>query len=87
MLLILVKLNLFRQIIHASVDPGSDIARLSGILKYLYIFAFSCSDNGCKYLKLCPLGQEHKLIYYLINRLLLNLFAAFRAVRDSYASP
>ena len=79
--------NLLGEIVEVSVHPDSGEAGLAGIGKYLLMLALLSAHNRRKHLKPRSLGKLQDLIHNLVDRLLANLPAAFRAVRHAGSGP
>ena len=87
MFFVLIELYFLGKLVHAAINAHSDIARAAGILEHLGILTLAGANDGREDHELCSLRQEHKLVDYLINCLLLYLLAAFGAVGLTYARP
>ena len=76
-------MNLFRQFIHAAVDPYPDITASLGTLQHFGMLALTASDHRCQQLDLRTFSHVHDLIHHLIHSLLGNLSATLRAVGNT----
>ena len=86
-LLVLFKLYLFREVIYRPVHTCANIAGLLRVLEHLDMLALFRAYHGREYLYLRPLRQLHYPVDYLVDRLLLYLLSALRAMRHTYARP
>ena len=75
---IFIQFDLFRQFIHAAVDPYPDITASLGALQHLGMLALAASDHGGQQLDLRAFSHVHDLIHHLIYSLLGNLSATLR---------
>ena len=80
---ILVKFDLFRQIVEIPVHPDSHVTALLGLVQHLLMHALPSPDDGRQQLNLCPLRHGHDLVCHLIHRLPSDLSAALRAVGNA----
>ena len=84
MLDILIQLDLFRKLVHVSINHDTYITTFFRPFKYPGMFSLFASDYRCKKLDLCPFRKLHHLIYHLIDTLLTDLLAAFGAMWNAY---
>ena len=80
---ILVKFDLFRQIVEIPVHPDSHVTALLGLVQHLLVHALPSPDDGRQQLNLRPLRHGHDLVRHLIHRLPADLSAALRAVGNA----
>ena len=80
---IFIQFDLFRQFIHAAVDPYPDITASLGTLQHFGMLALAASDHGGQQLDLRAFSHVHDLIHHLIYSLLGNLSATLRAVGNT----
>ena len=80
---IFIQFDLFRQFIHAAVDPYPDITASLGALQHLGMLALAASDHVGQQLDLRAFSHVHDLIHHLIYSLLGNLSATLRAVGNT----
>ena len=80
---IFIQFDLFRQFIHAAVDPYPDITASLGTLQHLGMLALAASDHRGQQLDLRAFSHVHDLIHHLIYSLLGNLSATLRAVGNT----
>ena len=80
---IFIQFDLFRQFIHAAVDPYPDITASLGALQHLGMLALAASDHGGQQLDLRAFSHVHDLIHHLIYSLLGNLSATLWAVGNT----
>ncbi len=83
MLDVFIKLDLFRQFIHAAIDTHPDITASLGTLQYFCMLALTASDHGSQQLDLRAFSHVHDLIHHLIHSLLGDLSATLRAVGNT----
>jgi len=86
-LVILLELDLFREVIDDAVHPGADIAPLAGVLEELDILPLPPPNHGGEDLEAGALGVLHELVHNLVHCLLADLLAALGAVRHADAGP
>lgn len=84
-LFVFLQLDAFGEVVEVAVHPDADKAALAGRLKLLDMLPFAAADDRRENLCLTPFGQAEHLIDDLVHRLLLDLPAADRAVRDADA--
>ena len=84
-LYILVKLYLFRKVVHAAVHADADIAAFGGVLEHLFVHPLFRADYRRQHHEAHAVLQRRKLVHYLVHRLLLYHLAAYRAVRHADA--
>src|SRR5699024_12183915 len=82
---ILIKSNIFRQLIHTAVYPDTHISALLCTVEELCMGSFPPPDDRRQELYFCSLRKRHDLIHHLIYRLLGDLSPALRAVWDSHS--
>ena len=82
MLFVLIRLYLLRQLVHIAVHYHAHIAAPLRLLEQLLVLSLAPSHHRRQQLDAGALRQLQNLIYHLVHRLLLNLSAAFRAVRN-----
>ena len=85
MLLLLGKRGQLVRLIHFAVDAHAHIALLLQPLEQLRVFALARPHERRHDLQPRPFRQREQLIDHLVDRLLANLPAAFRAVRNARA--
>ena len=83
----LLQLDLFRQVAHFAIHPHADIALPTGVLEHLDMLALFAADDRRKNLHARFFFQRHQPVDDLVDRLLMNLLAALRAVRRADARP
>ena len=83
MLDIFVQLYFLGKFIEISVNLHPYIATSLRLLQKFCMRTFTSADNRGQKLQFRPLRQCHNMVYHLIDSLLLDLFAAFRAVRNT----
>ena len=86
-LFILLQLDFFGQIVQIAVHPHADIARLTGVIEHLDVFALALAHDRCQNLHFGTLRQAHQLVNNLVNGLLVNLLAALGTVRCADSRP
>ena len=86
-LLIFLKLDLLVQLVEVSVHPDTDIAGALGLLEHLGVLALFPPDHRGHHLNAGPLRQGEDLVDDLVDGLLADLFAAFRAVGCARPGP
>ena len=86
-LFVLLRLDLFRQIIHNAVHPDTGKALLPGILKDLQVLALLPPDHGREDDKTGTLPQFLHPIHDLIDGLAADLLTALGAVRNAHPCP
>ena len=87
MLLGFRQLKFFRKIVDLAVHAHADIALLAGVLEHLNVLALLAADDRRKQLHARLFFKRHQPINDLVDGLLVNLLAAFRAVRRADACP
>ena len=87
MLLVLLQLDLFRQLVEAAVHPGPDIAGLPGVLKDLGVLPLPGADHRGQDLDAAALRQLQHLVDDLVDGLLADLLAADGAVGGAHPGP
>ncbi|MPM10219.1 hypothetical protein SDC9_56547 [bioreactor metagenome] len=87
MLFIFVQLDFFGELVKASVHPAAHITRFARVLEHLGVLALAGAHHRGKNLNACALGEHHHLVNDLVNGLLLDLPAAFRAVGSAHPRP
>ena len=85
MLDVLIQLDFFRQIVHASVHTDADIAALGRVLEDLLVHTLLRTDHRREDHKALAVLQLHQLRDNLVDRLLLDDLAADRAVGNADA--
>ena len=85
MLFIFLYRNFLRQIIDDPVNSCTDIARFSGTVKNLCVFALPAPYNGSHNLNFCTRFIGHNLIDNLVNCLLTDFPSANRTMRNTYS--
>ena len=85
MLLLLGKRRQLVRLIHFAVDAHAHVALLLQPLEQLRVFALARPHERRHDLQPRPFRQREQLIDHLVDRLLANLPAAFRAVRNARA--
>ena len=86
-LLGLCQLKFFRKVVDFAVYAHTDIALLVGILKHLNVLALLAADDRRKQLHTRLFFKRHQPVNDLVDGLLVDLLAAFRAVRRTDARP
>ena len=70
-----------------AVHAHADIALLAGVLEYLNVLALFAADDRREDLDARFFLQRHQPVDDLVDGLLVDLLAAFRAVRRADARP
>jgi hypothetical protein len=83
MLLVLVKLDLFREVVQIAVDPHADIAAFLGVGKHLFVHSLLSAHNGSEDQKTRALGKCEDAVDDLVGCLLTDFLAANGTVRNS----
>ena len=81
------QLEFFGQIVDFAVHAHADIALLAGVLKHLVVLALLAADDRREQLHARFFFKRHQPVNDLVDGLLMNLLAAFRAVRRADARP
>jgi hypothetical protein len=87
MLFVLVELYVLGQVIYAPVGADADIPAFPRVLEHLLVLALARPYHGSHQLHARRLGQRQHAVDNLVDRLLLYLLAAFRAVRHADSRP
>ena len=83
----LCQLKLFGQVVNLAVHAHADIALLAGVLEHLNMLALLAADDRRKQLHARLFFKRHQPVNDLVDGLLVDLLAAFRAVRRTDARP
>ena len=83
MLDILIQLDFLGKFIKIAINLHPYIATFLCLFQKFCVGTLTTADNRCQQLQFRPLRQCHNMVYHLIDSLLLDLFAAFRAVRNT----
>ena len=70
-----------------AVHAHADIALLAGVLEHLNVLALFAADDRREQLHARFFLERHQPVNDLVDGLLMNLLAAFRAVRRADARP
>ncbi|MPN32118.1 hypothetical protein SDC9_179594 [bioreactor metagenome] len=76
-----VKFGRFVNVVRLGIDTHTHITGFFDIRQYLFMLAFSCPHNRCDDLDARTFAQRQYLVDDLVERLLLDTFAALRAMR------
>ena len=87
MLLVLLQLDLFAQVIGDAVHPAAHIAGAACVLEDLGVLALLAPDHRGHDLDPGGLGQLQHLVDDLVDGLLFDLLAAYRAVGGAHPGP
>ena len=85
MLVVLFQHDIFRKIAHFAVNAHAHIAALAQLLKILLKLALAILHDWRENVQTRAGLQRHDLIHHLVDRLLMDLLAAFWAVRHADA--
>ena len=80
MLLILFQQDFLTGIPHFTVNPQTGIALLADMLQKLLVLPLLAPDSLGHHQELRPLRQQQKLVQHLVDGLLIDRLATFRAV-------
>ena len=86
-LLVLLEVDVFREVIEVPVRAHTDIARSARVLEHLRVLALAPAHDGGQHLNPRPLREGENLVDDLVDRLLADLLAALGAVRRADARP
>ena len=87
MLLVLLRLDLLRQVVEDSIHTNPGKTLLSGVLKHLLVFALLPPNHRGQDDKSGSLSQGLHPIHNLVNGLAANLLAALGTVRNAHPGP
>ena len=82
MLFIFVQLYFVIYVVCSSINADTHISLSSDTLQHLFVLTFFTAYNLCHYKKLGTLRERCNPVNHLVNGLLCNRLAAFRAVRS-----
>ena len=85
MLVVLFQHDIFRKIAHFAVNAHTHIAALAQLLKILLELTLAILHDWRENVQARARLQRHDLVHHLVDRLLMDLFAAFWAVRHADA--
>ena len=86
-LLVLLQLDLLRQLVEGAIHPHPDIAGLPGVLEDLLVLALPGPDHRGQDLDTAALRQGQDLVDDLVDGLLADLLAADGAVGGAHPGP
>ena len=83
----LCQLKFFGQVVNLAVHAHADIALLAGVFEHLNVLALFAADDRREQLHTRFFLERHQPVNDLVDGLLVDLLAAFRAVRRTDARP